>query len=73
MSVRAWTWLTRLLPPLPPRRIFLFNHRFLLNEEERQQVRELVISLLADARVEVGRDHLNSNACVLACVGVSSE
>jgi hypothetical protein len=31
----------------------------LLNEEERQQVRELVISLLADARVEVGGDHLN--------------
>jgi hypothetical protein len=34
-------------------RIFLFNHRFLLNEKERQQVRELVISLLADTRVEV--------------------
>lgn len=45
-------WHTR-AAMLPFLQIFLFNHRFLLNEEERRQVRELVISLLADARVEV--------------------
>lgn len=40
-------------PLCSPHRIFLFNHRFLLAEDEAKQVRELVISMLTDSRVEV--------------------
>jgi len=38
---------------LPFLQIFAFNHQFLLNENQRKQIREFVISLLSDPSVEV--------------------
>lgn len=47
--VAFWTTLT----VLRSGRLFLFNHRFILTENEISQVRELVISMLSDPRIEV--------------------